>query len=286
MSTWESDRNEIRELMNEAYDEVFKPSKDWKKDVEAVVRLDDYLWLNLIAQDMRDKGIDLDKVRKVDQIAERILGEADQATRDEDITTAMSCWSENTVDLDALTLSHDPISGGLSSSVPTHNPKEVHPSTRDEPSHDGVSSSSSRTSCGIKDELLKPVDSQKERCLHSYESILTMSSILSMMETFFILLVSIPEPDHHVLGLFAKLASPNGLTWLACFAVTLNIGCSFSSHKVIGALQRVTYSDLGPETVLGPAWTFSGEAGLTGSIDADGSTRLLMSLSKPPTFAG
>ncbi|KAG8921158.1 hypothetical protein FRC01_000387, partial [Tulasnella sp. 417] len=98
MSTWESSRNEFQELVNGAYDEEFKPPGGWRKEIETITRLDDYLWLGLIVQDMRGKEIDLSESQKVDEIAVKILEEEDQDTRNGYIEVAMKYWSRITVD--------------------------------------------------------------------------------------------------------------------------------------------------------------------------------------------
>ncbi|KAG9025550.1 hypothetical protein FS837_004892 [Tulasnella sp. UAMH 9824] len=94
VATWESSRNEFRELLNEACHPQFRPFIHWDQDVEQVTRVDDYIWVSFIVQDMQGRGSDLNKVQQAEQLASRLLREEDQVDRDKDIQTAMDLWSE------------------------------------------------------------------------------------------------------------------------------------------------------------------------------------------------
>ncbi|KAG8941297.1 hypothetical protein FRC04_004616 [Tulasnella sp. 424] len=63
----------------------------WEKGVEQVSKLDDYLWVSLIAQDMKGKGID--GAQKAEIIAASLLeGDQDPSNLNRDIETVMSDW--------------------------------------------------------------------------------------------------------------------------------------------------------------------------------------------------
>ncbi|KAG8951390.1 hypothetical protein FRC04_006161 [Tulasnella sp. 424] len=84
METWESSRKEFYELLKEILN-------TWAKDVEQVSRLDDYLWVSSIAQDMRGRGID--GAQRAERIAASLL-EGDQvpSSLNRDIEAVMNDW--------------------------------------------------------------------------------------------------------------------------------------------------------------------------------------------------
>ncbi|KAG9040395.1 hypothetical protein FS837_000690, partial [Tulasnella sp. UAMH 9824] len=99
MTTWESTRGNFRELLNEAYDPEFNvPPNNWEKEVEDVVRIDDYFWAHLIARDIGSKGIDPDGAQRADFVAAGLLGEENQVTRDKGIEAVMRIWYDVNVD--------------------------------------------------------------------------------------------------------------------------------------------------------------------------------------------
>ncbi|KAG8988257.1 hypothetical protein FRB90_002864 [Tulasnella sp. 427] len=53
-ATWGDRRDALLDLLVEAHDEDFFPPEDWENGVEEVMRVDDHLWVDLAAQQLRE----------------------------------------------------------------------------------------------------------------------------------------------------------------------------------------------------------------------------------------
>ncbi|KAG8924867.1 hypothetical protein FRC01_010957 [Tulasnella sp. 417] len=97
-ATWFTRRDRLRDLLIEAHALEFNPPTDWKEDLEEVVRVDDHLWVGLIAHDLWNSGKDVGHAQDVERIATKLLEppaspkDKEASSRQRDIERAMMAW--------------------------------------------------------------------------------------------------------------------------------------------------------------------------------------------------
>ncbi|KIO16874.1 hypothetical protein M407DRAFT_12606 [Tulasnella calospora MUT 4182] len=101
-ATWRVRRDRLNGLLIEAHAPEFNPPTGWKEDLDEVARVDDHLWVGLIAHDMWNNGKDVGQAQEAERTAAKLLElptspkEAD--SRERDIEMTMTSWEQNRKD--------------------------------------------------------------------------------------------------------------------------------------------------------------------------------------------
>ncbi|KAG8949835.1 hypothetical protein FRC00_007946 [Tulasnella sp. 408] len=73
-STWFAHREKLYKLVTAVYASEFDPPDGWEEELQEAARVDDHLWIGLIAHDMWDKS-DLKDAELAEQLAAKLLEE-------------------------------------------------------------------------------------------------------------------------------------------------------------------------------------------------------------------
>ncbi|KAG8951381.1 hypothetical protein FRC04_006152 [Tulasnella sp. 424] len=99
--TWGMRRDALLKLLKEANAPEFEPPEGWEDDVDEVTRVDDHLWVSLIAHDMWNFGNDLGAAQDAENLSATLLepeepqGEGEESSSPkQQIDDIMTTWEE------------------------------------------------------------------------------------------------------------------------------------------------------------------------------------------------
>ncbi|KAG8967693.1 hypothetical protein FRC05_001951 [Tulasnella sp. 425] len=96
-ATWGVRRDKLHDLLVEAHAPEFNPPNDWEKALEDVARVDDHLWVGMIAHDIWNGGSNLELAKEVERTAAKLL-ELKDNSRKQDIERIMMGWEPSRTD--------------------------------------------------------------------------------------------------------------------------------------------------------------------------------------------
>ncbi|KAG9042833.1 hypothetical protein FS837_010325 [Tulasnella sp. UAMH 9824] len=119
-STWFAHRDKLYKLVTAVYASEFGPPDGWEEELQEAARVDDHLWIGLIAHDMWDKS-DLKDAGLAEQLAAKLLDEPpndkEATNRKREVEKVMETWES--IQADPQSSSGALFDFSLSSFVPT-----------------------------------------------------------------------------------------------------------------------------------------------------------------------
>lgn len=99
ISTWEKHRKELYDLVKAVHASEFDPPDGWQDDLKEIARVDDSLWVGLMAHDMWSKS-DLEDAEEAERVAAKLLEEPQneedaETSPKEDIKKVMEAWERS-----------------------------------------------------------------------------------------------------------------------------------------------------------------------------------------------
>ncbi|KAG8918996.1 hypothetical protein FRC01_001538 [Tulasnella sp. 417] len=106
-------RNALLNLLVKAHDTNFKPPTNWSQGVEEAKRVDDFLWVTVVAQSMRNKHSDPNGIEQVESIARELLSDLDEAIREQKLETTKTLSLEQSESPRKSNLSRVPLNANF-----------------------------------------------------------------------------------------------------------------------------------------------------------------------------